>query len=78
MVGAGASLGPSLPLPLIRQSGKDESLIVEQPTNLRLLNQRLVNAAINFTSVHKAVPFFVYLLCQTVRVFEHFLLASCC
>ena len=33
----GAGLGPSLPLPLIRQVGKTESTIVEQPTNLRLL-----------------------------------------
>lgn len=67
MVGAGANLGPSLPLPLIRQSGKTESLIVEQPTNLRLLNQRLVDAAINFTSIHAEVPFFVYLLWQCLR-----------
>ena len=59
MVGAGTSLGPSLPLPLIRQSGNTESLIVEQPTNLRLLNQRLVDAAINFTSMHAEKPFFV-------------------
>ena len=44
MVGAGASLGPSLPLPLIRQAGKTESMIVEQPTNLRLLNQVRKNA----------------------------------
>lgn len=67
MVGAGANLGPSLPLPLIRQSGQTESLIVEQPTNLRLLNQRLVDAAINFTSIHAEVPFFVYLLWQCLQ-----------
>ena len=58
---SGSSLGPSLPLPLIRQNlATAESVIVEQPTNLRLLNQRLTDAAINFTTAHKDVPFFVY------------------
>ena len=58
-VGGGSGLGPSLPLPLIRQNGKTESLIVEQPTNLRLLNQRLTDAAVDFTTAHAHEPFFV-------------------
>ena len=58
---SGATLGPSLPLPLIRQRGAtSESIIVEQPTNLRLLNQRLTEAALNFTRAHASEPFFVY------------------
>ena len=58
-VGGGSGLGPSLPLPLIRQNGKTESLSVEQPTNLRLLNQRLTDAAVDFTTAHAHEPFFV-------------------
>jgi arylsulfatase A-like enzyme len=54
-------LGPSIALPLIHQDASmNSSRIVEQPTNLRLLTSRLVEMAKNFTSKHRAVPFFVY------------------
>ena len=60
-ISASSGLGPSLPLPLIHQRGRTESVIVEQPTNLRLLNARLTAAAINFTSaLQPDQPFLVY------------------
>jgi hypothetical protein len=66
-VGGGAGLGPQLALPLIRQRTRsggagvaNESVIVEQPTNIRQLTSRLVSFAKNFTQLHANSPFFVY------------------
>lgn len=54
-------LGPSLPLPLIKQT-YNSSEIVEQPTDLRKLNSRLyafADAFIKNATTH-GVPFFAY------------------
>lgn len=61
-VAARSALGPSLPLPLIRQhAAANESIILEQPTDLRLLTSRLTAAAINFTiATPNDQPFFIY------------------
>lgn len=58
----GVVLGPSLPLPLIRQERhKNISMIIEQPTNLRLLTSRLTDAAVDFTSsLPPDQPFLLY------------------
>ena len=51
-----SGLGPSLPLPLIRQrsgNGKPAvSEIIEQPTDLRLLTARLLNFSLDFVETH--------------------------
>jgi hypothetical protein len=55
-----ARLGPSLPLPLIRQYG-NTSEIVEQPTDLTLLNQRLYNFTAEFATLHASEPMLLYI-----------------
>eukprot|EP00041_Stephanoeca_diplocostata_P015340 m.292451 g.292451 ORF g.292451 m.292451 type:complete len:202 (+) comp20001_c0_seq3:735-1340(+) len=54
-------LGPSLPLPLIRQT-HNSSEIVEQPTDLRKLNSRLYTFADKFikNATSHGIPFFAY------------------
>lgn len=58
--GYGSALGPLLPLPLIRQAGRNVSEIVEQPTDLRLLTSRLLQHAVGFVDAQRTKPFFVY------------------
>lgn len=53
-------LGPSLPLPLIRQEG-NVSEIVEQPTDLTLLTERLFNFTVAFSSEHASDPMLLYI-----------------
>ena len=56
-----AGLGPLLPLPLIRQSRHDNtSIIVEQPTDLRLLTSRLLTRATDFIREHSGNKWFTY------------------
>lgn len=55
----GNTLGPSLPLPLIRQQG-NLSEIVEQPTDLTLLTSRLYNFTATFAAAHAHEPMFLY------------------
>ena len=53
-------LGPQLPLPLLRQLGRNSSTIVEQPTDVRLLTSRLRDYAKDFVARKAASRWFVY------------------
>lgn len=59
--GVGSSLGPSLPLPLIKQD-ENGSLIVEQPTDLVPFSSRLLDYTKLFVDDFKGVsPLFMYI-----------------
>jgi hypothetical protein len=53
------SLGPQLPLPLVRQQG-NESVIVNQPTDLVPLSSNYATFLRNFTRRHIADPMLLY------------------